>query len=59
MNVYEQAGKPVVFIDESGFAHDMPRRKGYAPVGARCFGTRDWHAKGRTNVTAHCWVFAC
>ena len=49
---YERAirFKVIVFIDESGFAHDMPRRKGYAPVGKRCFGTQDWHAKGRTNV---------
>jgi len=50
MKSYEQAGKPFVFIDESGFAHDMPRRRGYAPVGERCFGTQDWHAKGRTNA---------
>lgn len=28
----------------------MPRTHGYAPIGQRCFGTQDWHAKGRTNV---------
>ena len=28
----------------------MPRTHGYAPVGERCFGKHDWHAKGRTNV---------
>jgi len=28
----------------------MPRTHGYAPVGQRCFGTQDWHAKGRTNA---------
>ena len=28
----------------------MPRRKGYAPVGTRCFGAQDGHAKGRANV---------
>jgi hypothetical protein len=39
-----------VYIDESGFAHDMPRKSGYAPVGERCVGKHDWHAKGRTNV---------
>lgn len=50
MSAYEQAEKSIVFIDESGFAHDMPRRRGYAPVGERCFGTQDWNAKGRTNV---------
>lgn len=40
----------MIFIDESGFAHDMPRRNGYAPIGKRCVGKQDWHAKGRTNV---------
>ncbi len=39
-----------LYIDESGFATDMPRRHGYAPRGQRCTGTRDWHAKGRINV---------
>ena len=28
----------------------MPRTHGYAPKGARCYGTKDWNAKGRTNV---------
>lgn len=28
----------------------MPRRHGYSPGGQRCFGQRDWGAKGRTNV---------
>ena len=41
---------PVVYIDESGFSHDMPRTHGYAKIGERCFGTHDWGAKGRTNV---------
>ncbi len=50
MKNYEQAEKPIFFIDESGFSHDMPLRKGYARIGKRCFGTQDWHAKGRTNV---------
>ena len=40
----------MVFLDESGFAHDMPRTHGYALKGQRCFGTHDWGAKGRTNV---------
>ena len=47
---YEAAGRPLVWIDESGFAKDMPRRQGYAPIGQRCYGRWDWHAKGRTNV---------
>jgi len=28
----------------------MPRTHGYAPIGERCFGKHDWHARGRTNV---------
>lgn len=42
--------QPIVYIDESGFAHERPRRYGYSPRGWRCFGQQDWGAKGRTNV---------
>jgi hypothetical protein len=28
----------------------MPRTHGYAPVGERAHGVKDWHARGRTNV---------
>jgi len=28
----------------------MPRQRGYALAGQRCYGLSDWHAKGRTNV---------
>jgi transposase len=37
-------------LDESGFAHDMPRTHGYSPKGQRCYGKQNWGAKGRTNV---------
>lgn len=47
---YKQEGRAIVYIDESGFAQDMPRRHGYAPKGQRCVGTHDWHARGRINV---------
>ena len=47
---YKAEGRPLVSLDESGFAHDMPRLHGYATKGSRCFGTHDWGAKGRTNV---------
>jgi len=33
----------------------MPRRFGYAPVGQRCYGRWDWHAKGRANVISALW----
>jgi transposase len=41
----------------------MPRTHGYAPIGERCFGKHDWHAKGRTNVIGallgECLLTAC
>jgi len=40
----------VAYVDESGFASDMPRTHGYSEVGKRCFGSHDWNAKGRENV---------
>ena len=52
IKTYEAAGFPIVYSDKSGFAHEMPRTHGYAPIGKRCFGIKDWHAKGRTNVIA-------
>jgi len=38
----------IVYIDENGFAHDMPRTHGY--IGKRCHGVCDWQARGRVNV---------
>jgi transposase len=42
--------RPLIYLDESGFAHDMPRTHGYSPKGQRCYGTQDWGARGRTNA---------
>ena len=36
---YKAEGRPLVPLDESGFAHDMPRLYGYAAKESRCFGT--------------------
>jgi transposase len=47
---YQEQNKSVVYIDESGFAHDMPRNYGYAVKGERCYGKHDWGARGRTNA---------
>ena len=47
---HKKSGKALIYIDESGFAHDMPHTHGYAQKGARCVGTKNWNAKGRTNV---------
>ena len=50
IKAHEAAGRPIVYIDESGFAANMPRTHGYAPKGKRCFGRHNWRAAGRTNV---------
>ena len=34
--------KPIIYIDESRFAHDMPRTHGYALKGQRYFDMHDW-----------------
>ena len=43
---------PIAYIDESGFAHSMPRTHGYSRMGKRCYGSCDWNARGRKNVVA-------
>ena len=52
MDRYEKEGSPLVYVDESGFAHAMPRTHGYSWIGERCYGSHDWNAKGRKNVIA-------
>ena len=47
---YNKIGHPIISLDESGFAHDMPRTHGYTQRGQRCYGIHDWGARGRTNV---------
>ena len=47
---FKDGGHSLVFIDESGFSHSMPRTHGYSDKGQRCYGSHDWGAKGRTNV---------
>lgn len=50
LQTYRKKKQPLIYIDESGFAHDMPRTHGYALKGQRCWGIHNWGAKGRTNV---------
>ena len=50
MEEYEEQEKQIVYLDEIGFAQDMPRQYGYSPIGSRCYGSHDWHSKGRINV---------
>lgn len=37
-------------MDESGFALDAPREKGYSKKGEKCYASKDWHARGRVNA---------
>jgi hypothetical protein len=50
INHYQAEGLTLVYLDESGFVHDLPRLYGYAPVGQRCYGVHDWKPYGRTNA---------
>lgn len=48
---YEEIEKrPIIYLDESGFAVDAPRTHGYIEKGMRCYDQKDWHAKGRLNA---------
>ena len=39
-----------MYLDESGFAQDAPRPRGYSLKGQRCYGRHDGYAKGRINA---------
>lgn len=47
---YELQGKNIIYLDESGFANDMPRTHGYSSKGKRCYGEKNWHARGKINA---------
>ena len=47
---YEAEGKVIIYINESGFTHEMPRTHSYSGKGERCYGAHNWNTKGRTNV---------
>ena len=42
----------IIYIDEGGFANDMPRTHSHARLGSRCFGMHDWNARGQKSVIA-------
>ena len=50
INAWKSEGRPIVYLDESGFARDMPRTHGYSRRGKRCYDLHDWHSKGRVNA---------
>lgn len=42
--------RPIFYVDESGFAVGDIRDRGYSLKGTRCFGSKNWHEKGRVNA---------
>lgn len=46
INEFKELNRPLFYLDESGFAHDMPRTHGYSLKGKKCFGTHDLGGKG-------------
>ena len=48
---YKKEKIPIAYVDESGFAHSMPRTHGYSRMGKGCYGSCDWNARGRKNWT--------
>lgn len=55
MITYEFEGHELIFIDESGFEKDMPRKYGCSEKGKRCYGTHDWQSKTKENVIGALW----
>lgn len=47
---YQDTRRPIVYLDESVFAHSMPRTHGYSFKGHRCYGQRAWGERGRINA---------
>ncbi|MDR2886681.1 MAG: transposase, partial [Bacteroidales bacterium] len=51
LHQYEQVEcRPIIYMDESGFSVDAPRERGYSFKGKRCYGSKDWHSRGRVNA---------
>ncbi len=50
ISVYKLMRLPLIYMDESGFAENMPRMFGYASAGMRCVGKYDVMSKRRTHV---------
>ncbi|UOO82045.1 IS630 family transposase [Uruburuella testudinis] len=47
---YEQDGRPIIYLDESGFKSNDYRPYGYATKGEKCYGTDNRQLKNTTNA---------
>ena len=60
------SGRPILYLDESGFAVDMSRTRGYAPRGTllqplrlECEGKNQCHRRTFRKGTDHLSLFSC
>ena len=47
---YEAQGRPIVYLDESGFKSHDYRPYGYSAIGKPCYGTYNWQLKNQANA---------
>ena len=47
---YKKEGRPIIYLDESGFAVSSPGTHGDSQKGKRCNGHHNWQEKGRINA---------
>ena len=47
---FELEGKPIIYLDQSGFKSHDNRPHGYVNKGAKCFGQYNWQIKNQTNA---------
>jgi hypothetical protein len=56
---YQLDNQSIVYIDESGFAHELPRTHGDAPIGKRCIGQHASTPKDESTSSVLCWLPLC
>ena len=59
IKTYPDFHRQIIYLDESGFAHDMPRKQGYAPIGTRGIGKPNWHLGVVSMLLVLGWSRAC
>lgn len=47
---YQQANRPIIYLDESGFKSNEYRSYAYTPKGQKCYDTYNWQLKNLTNA---------
>lgn len=47
---YQQANRPIIYLDESGFKSNEYRPYAYTPKDQKCYDTYNWQLKNLTNA---------